>query len=73
MVVGVGIFVFIIAYAGAGVTLPHLKSFIELAVPLIRLFPMIIMMPLKRCVAMENNLITLLRNEAINNVLISGP
>ena len=32
-------------------TLSHLKSFIETAVPPIRLFLMIIMMPLKMCVA----------------------
>ena len=43
-------------------TLSHLKSFIESAVPPIRLFLMIIMMPLKRCVAKENYLIALLRN-----------
>ena len=54
-------------------TLPHLKSFIESEVPPIRLFLMIIMMPLKRCVAKENYLIALLRNEARNNFFMSGP
>ena len=54
-------------------TLSHLKSFIESELPPIRLFLMIIMKPLKRCVAKENYLIALLRNEARNNVLISGP
>ena len=54
-------------------TLSHLKSFIESVVPPIRLFLMIIMMPLKRCVAKENYLIALLRNEARNNFLMSGP
>ena len=47
-------------------TLSHLKSFKESAVPSIRLFLMIIMMPLKRCVAKENYLIALLCNEARN-------
>ena len=44
-------------------TLCHLTSFMI----------MIIMMPLKRCVAKENYLNTLLSNEARNNVLISVP
>ena len=48
---------------GAG-TLSHLKCFTESAVPPIRLFLMIIIMPLKRCVAKENYLIALSRNEA---------
>ena len=52
-------------------TLSHLKSFIESAVPLIGLFLMIIMMPLKRCVAKENYLIALLSNEARNNFFMS--
>ena len=44
-------------------TLSHLTSFMI----------MIIMMPLKRCVAKENYLNTLLSNEARNNVLMSVP
>ena len=39
----------------------------------IRLFLMIIMMPLKRCVAKENYLMVLLKNEARNEFLLSGP
>ena len=54
-------------------TLSHPKSFIESAVSPIGLFLLIIMMPLKRCVAKENYLIALLRNEARNNFLMSGP
>ena len=46
---------------------------IESAVPPIRLLLMIIMMPLLRYVAKENYLIALLRNEARNNLLMSGP
>ena len=53
-------------------TLSHLKSFLESAVPPIRLFLMIIMMPRKRCVAKENYFIALLRNEARNKLLMSG-
>ena len=53
-------------------TLSHLKSFTKSAVPPIRLFLMIIMMPLKRCVAKENYLIALLRNDARNIFLMSG-
>ena len=53
--------------------LSHLKSFIESAVPPIRLYLMINMMTLKRCVAKENYLIALLRNEARNIFLMSGP
>ena len=41
--------------------LSHLKSFIESVVPPIRLFLMIIMLPLKRCVAKDSYLIALLR------------
>ena len=48
-------------------TLSHLKSFIDSAVPPIRLFLMIIMMPLKSCVTKESYLIALLRNEARNS------
>ena len=40
-------------------TLSHLKSFIEAAVPPIRLSLIINMMPLKRCLAKENYLIAL--------------
>ena len=39
----------------------------------IRLFLMIIIMPLKRCVAKENYLMALLKNEARNYFLILGP
>ena len=55
------------------VTLSHIKSFLASAVPHIRLFLVIIMMLLKRCVAKENYLIALLRNEATNKFLMSGP
>ena len=58
---------------GIQVTLSHLKSFLESAVPPIRLFLMIIMMPLKRWVAEENYFTALLRNEARNELLMSGP
>ena len=58
---------------GKAATLSHIKSFIESAVPPIRLLLMIIMKPLKRCVAKKNYLIPLLRNEARNNFLMSGP
>ena len=54
-------------------TLSHLKSFIESVVPPIRLFQMIIMMSLKWCVAKENYLIPLLKNESRNNFLMLGP
>ena len=54
-------------------TLSHIKSFLVSAVPHIRLFLVIIMMLLKRCVAKENYLIALLRNEATNKFLMSGP
>ena len=47
-------------------TLSHLKSFIESAIPPIRPFIMISMMPLKMCVAKENSLIALLRKDARN-------
>ena len=53
-------------------TLSRLKSFIESGVPPIRLFLMIIMIPLKRCVAKEFFLIALLSNDARNNFLMSG-
>ena len=48
-------------------TSSHLKSFIDSAVPPIRLLLIIFTMPLKRCVQKENYLIALLRNEARNN------
>ena len=54
-------------------TLSHLRSFIDSAVPPIRLFLMMIMMTLKRCVAKENYFIAVLRYEATNNFLMSGP
>ena len=54
-------------------TLSHLKSFIESAVTPIRLFRMIIMIPLKRCVVKENYLIALLRNEDRNIFWCPGP
>ena len=54
-------------------TLSHLKSFLESAVPPIRLFLLIIIMPLKRWVAEENYFTALLRNEARNELLMSGP
>ena len=53
-------------------TQSHLSSFIESAVPPIILFLMIIMMPLKRCVAKKNYLIALLRNE-VRKFFMSGP
>ena len=59
--------------AVAALTLSHIKSFIESAVPSIRLFLMIIIMPLKRCVAKVNYFIALLRNEARNNFFMSEP
>ena len=58
---------------GGGPTLSHLKSFLESAVPPIRLFLLIIIMPLKRWVAEENYFTALLRNEAKNELLMSGP
>ena len=54
-------------------TSSHLKSFLEPAVPPIRLFLMINMMPLKRCVVKVNYFTALLRNEARNKFLMSGP
>ena len=51
----------------------HLKSFLEPAVPPKRLFLMINMMPLKRCVVKGNYFTALLRNEVRNKFLISGP
>ena len=53
-----------IYYVFLVITFSLLKSFIESAVPPIRLFLMIIIIPLKKCVAKENYLIALLRNEA---------
>ena len=49
------------------------KKFIESVALPIRLFLMIIMMPLQRCVVKENYLIALLRNEAKHIFFISGP
>ena len=49
-------------------TSSHLKSFLEPAVPLIRLFLMINMMPLKGCVVKRNYFTALLRNEARNKI-----
>jgi hypothetical protein len=54
-------------------TSSHLKSFLEPAVPPIRLFLVINMMPLKRCVVKGNHFTALLRNEARNKFLMSGP
>ena len=54
-------------------TSSHLKSFFEPAVPRIRLFLMITMMPLKRCVVKGNYFTALLRHEARNKFLMSGP
>ena len=54
-------------------TSSHLKSFLEPAVPPIRLFLMINMMPLKRCVVNGNYFTALFRNEARNKFLRSGP
>ena len=51
----------------------HLKSFLEPAVPPIRLFLIVNMMPLKRCVVKGNYFTALLRNEARNKFLMSGP
>ena len=55
------------------VTSSHLKSFLQPAVPPIRLFLMINMMPLKRCVVKVNYFTALLRNEARNKFLMSRP
>ena len=46
----------------------HLIIFIGLAVPHMRLYLIIITMPLKRCVATENDLPALLQNEALTNI-----
>ena len=54
-------------------TSSHLKCFLEPAVPPIRLCLMINMMPLKRCVVKGNYFTALLRNEARNKFLMSGP
>ena len=54
-------------------TSSHLKSFLEPAVPPRRLFLMINMMPLKRCLVKGNYFTALLRNEARNKFLMSGP
>ena len=54
-------------------TSSHLKSFLKPAVPPIRLFLMINMMPLKRCVVKGNYFTALLRNKARNKFLMSGP
>ena len=54
-------------------TSSHLKSFLEPAVPPIRLFLMVNMMALNRCVVKGNHFTALLRNEARNKCLISGP
>ena len=54
-------------------TSSHLKSFLEPSVPPIRLFLMINMMPLKRCVVKGNYFTALLRYEARNKFLMSGP
>ena len=51
-------------------TLSHLKSFLEPAVPPIRLFLMINMMPIKKCVVKGNYFTALLRNEARNKFLL---
>ena len=51
-------------------TMSHLKRFLESAVPPIRLFLLIIIMPLKRWVAKENYFTALLRNEARNKFLM---
>ena len=49
--------------SGEAHTKSHLKSFIKLEVPHLRLFLMLSMMPLKRCVATESVLTVLLENE----------
>ena len=54
-------------------TSSHLKSFLEPAVPPIRLFLMINMMPLKRCVVKGNYFTALLRHEDRNKFFMSGP
>ena len=54
-------------------TSSHLKSFLEHAVPPIRHLLMINMMPLKRCVVKGNYFTALIRNEARNKFLMSGP
>ena len=58
---------------GQTITLSHLKSFIESAVPPTILFLEIIMMTLKRFVTKEDYLIALFRKEGRNNFLMSGP
>ena len=54
-------------------TSSHLKRYLEPAVPPIGLFLMINTMPLKRCVVKGNYFTALLRNEARNKFLMSGP
>ena len=54
-------------------TSSHLKSFLEPTVTPIRLFLTINMMPLNKCVVKGNCCIALLRNEARNKFLMSGP
>ena len=54
-------------------TSSHLKSFLEPAVPPIRLFIMINLMPLKRCVMKGKYFTALLRNKARNKFRMSGP
>ena len=58
---------------GSAPTSSHLKSFLEPAVPPIRLFLMINMMPLKKFVVKGNYFTALLRNEARNKFLMSRP
>ena len=53
-------------FRGTQTTWCHEKGFIESVVHLLRLFLMLGMMPLDRCVATENDLIALLRNKARN-------
>ena len=52
-------------------TLCHFDGFIELAVPHLRLFLILSMMPLKRFVAKEIDFTALLKNEAWNNLVMS--
>ena len=58
------------------VTYWHSDSFTEFGVPHLRLFLILIMMPLKRCVATENDLTALLKKEAQNKslmLIVEGP
>ena len=60
-----------LSYLREAPTLCHFDCFIELAVPLLRLFLILSMMPLKRCVAKEIDFTALLKNEALKTFLMT--